>query len=66
MFHYELLSQCPILSHSPDMISPQGDLQLSEDLSGFLHTSLKLTEHRQAYYEVSKHTDSEQVKQMLT
>lgn len=28
---------------SPDMIGPEGNLQLSQDLSGFLHASLKLT-----------------------
>lgn len=62
---WSLLSLGPILSHSPNMISPQGYLQLSEDLSGFLHTSLKLTEHKYACYELSDNTDSEQVKQML-
>lgn len=35
---------------SPYMIGPQGNLQLSQDLSGFLDTSLKLTES----YEVSE------------
>lgn len=30
---------------SPNMIGPQGNLQLSQDLSGFLDTSLKLIKH---------------------
>lgn len=30
------------VSHQPDVIGPQGDLQFSQDLSGFLDSSLKL------------------------
>lgn len=35
---------------SPDVIGPEGNLQLSQDLSGFLHASLKLTEHMKRRY----------------
>lgn len=36
-------------SDSPDMIGPEGNLQLSQDLSGFLHASLKLTTHQHLF-----------------
>lgn len=31
--------------NSPDLIGPEGNLQLSQDLGGFLQASLKLTTH---------------------
>lgn len=44
---------------SPNVIGPEGNLQLSQDLGGFLHASLKLTTHRHsllAYLATSRAT----------
>lgn len=40
-----------MIHNSPDMIGPEGNLQLSQDLGGFLHASLKLTTYRQLLLE---------------
>lgn len=39
---------------SPDVIGPQGNLQLSQDLCGFLDPSPKLIKHIQGENEVKK------------
>lgn len=46
---------------SPDVIGPQGNLQLSQDLRGFLDTSLKLAEHMQETGQVSEHAETKGV-----
>lgn len=50
---------------SPDVVGPEGNLQLSQDLGGFLHASLKLTTHRHLLLEYFVKKSSKTMKNSL-